>query len=219
MEKRASHFFPLTGKWDDTSGKGIEGVFQIYTDLLNSNKIKMSSPTLFAPMLHQVNKMTVKGYKNDQYSYTVLIIMTDGVIHDMEETIEKVIEGSVLPLSIIIVGLGCEDFTYMEILDSDNYALKDKYGRVNERDIIQFVDYSVYNEKEKRFEGLAEEVLDEIPRQVCTFYKAQGIEPKIPETTIENDLKLMLQEKEEEEEINNGNDFWISKFKKYLKKI
>lgn len=200
VDKRASHFFPLTGDWDNANGDGIEGVFQIYTELLNSNKIRMSSPTLFSPMLDQVNKMTIEGFKEDPYCYTVLLIMTDGVIHDMDETIEKIIEGSVLPLSVIIVGLGCEDFTYMQILDSDDYALKDQYGRVNVRDIIQFVDYSIFNDKEKRFEGLAEEVLLEIPRQVCTFYETQNIKPKVPITTIDNDLKKMFFEDEVDNE-------------------
>lgn len=200
VEKYASHFFPLTGDWENTSGEGLEGVFEIYTNLLKSNKIKMSSPTLFSPMLNEINRITIEGFNKDQFCYTILLIMTDGVIHDMEETIEKVIDGSILPLSIIIIGLGCEDFTYMEILDSDNFALKDQKGRVNQRDIVQFVDYSTFNEKEKRFEGLAEEVLNEIPRQVCTFFESQGIVPKVPETTIENDLLRIFREKEEEEE-------------------
>lgn len=192
VEKRASHFFPLSGKWENTSGNGIEGVFEIYTNLVNSNKIRMSGPTLFAPMLDNINKMAYENMKKDPYCYSILLIMTDGVIHDMEETIEKVIDGAYLPLSIIIVGLGCEDFTYMEILDSDNYALRDQNGRVNERDIIQFVDYSIFNMKDKRFEGLAEEVLQEIPRQVCTFYESKGIEPKEPENTLDNELMAMM---------------------------
>jgi hypothetical protein len=35
----------------------------------------------------------------------------------------------------------------MKILDSDNYALKDKLGRNAARDIVQFVDYSEHQNK------------------------------------------------------------------------
>ena len=37
----------------------------------------------------------------------------------MENTIDAIIEGSVLPLSIIIVGIGQADFDQMDALDGD----------------------------------------------------------------------------------------------------
>ena len=38
----------------------------------------------------------------------------------MEQTKDLVVDASVLPLSIIIVGVGEADFTSMEILDGDS---------------------------------------------------------------------------------------------------
>lgn len=67
--------------------------------------------------------------------------MTDGVINDLEKTIEEIIEGSVLPLSIIIVGLGDADFEQMELLDADNNPLKNYAGKYSARDIVQFVPF------------------------------------------------------------------------------
>lgn len=47
--------------------------------------------------------------------------MTDGEIHDMEATINSVINAAYLPLSIIIVGIGNNtDFKNMDILDGDD---------------------------------------------------------------------------------------------------
>jgi hypothetical protein len=102
----------------------------------------MSGPTLFSPMINEVNKFAAEKFKENRLNYTVLLILTDGVIHDMDDTIMQIVKGSKNPLSIIIVGLGTEDFQFMKILDSDNYALKDKLGRSAARDIVQFVDYS-----------------------------------------------------------------------------
>ena len=45
--------------------------------------------------------------------------MVDGMINDMEETINSIIEASYLPLSIIIIGIGNDDFKEMHILDGD----------------------------------------------------------------------------------------------------
>lgn len=182
---KVSHFFPLTGNWRESAGKKIEGVFEIYTNLLKDKFIDMGGPTLFSPMLEEINRIASDSFQSDPYCYTILLIMTDGVIHDMEETIEQLIDSSMLPMSIVIVGLGYEDFTYMKILDSDHYALKDKIGRKSERDVVQFVDYSMFNENEKTFKLLPEEVLSEIPRQVCSFYQGMNIKPKKPLTEVQ----------------------------------
>ena len=50
----------------------------------------------------------------------MLLILTDGEITDMEDTIKAIVDASFLPMSIIIVGVGNADFSNMEILDADN---------------------------------------------------------------------------------------------------
>ena len=47
--------------------------------------------------------------------YLVLLIITDGAIHDMEETIRLLVNGSNLPLSVLIVGVSNDDFSNMEV--------------------------------------------------------------------------------------------------------
>ncbi len=51
--------------------------------------------------------------------YFVLLILTDGEIHDMEATKSSIVASSHLPLSIIIIGIGNAEFANMEILDGD----------------------------------------------------------------------------------------------------
>lgn len=57
----------------------------------------------------------------------------------MEATKDAVIAASALPLSIIIIGVGDEDFSSMEFLDADKRVLKSSTGVVAARDIVQFV--------------------------------------------------------------------------------
>jgi copine 5/8/9 len=56
-------------------------------------------------------------------SYNILLIITDGVISDMPKTIDEIVRGSELPLSIVIVGVGDADFDSMETLDADTNPL------------------------------------------------------------------------------------------------
>ena len=97
--------------------------------------------------------------------YHILLILTDGEIHDMTETINEIadIAQRNLPMSIIIVGVGDEDFANMVRLDGDDVAI-----RTGCKDIVQFVKYqevirrSAANEAS---ENLAALVLEEIPGQ------------------------------------------------------
>ena len=69
-------------------------------------------------------------------TFSVLILLTDGCIHDMPETKELVVELSYKPCSIVIIGIGDEDFAEMSTLDADKKVLVDKYGREAARDIV-----------------------------------------------------------------------------------
>jgi hypothetical protein len=43
-----------------------------------------------------------------------MLLLTDGIINDMNETIRLLVDLSALPCSIIIVGVGNADFSQME---------------------------------------------------------------------------------------------------------
>ena len=101
--------------------------------------------------------------------------MTDGIINDLDQTIDEVVRASQLPLSIIIVGIGQADFQQMELLDGDtNPLFSKKWQKYNERDIVQFVPFrEVKNDPVK----LAKKVLEEIPKQLVGYYQKAGIQP------------------------------------------
>jgi len=51
--------------------------------------------------------------------YFVYVILTDGCIHDMQETRSLIVDMSFLPISLIIVGIGNEDFSKMMELNGE----------------------------------------------------------------------------------------------------
>jgi len=113
-----------------------------------------------------------------------LLILTDGVITDIHDTKEAIVDASSLPLSIIIVGIGNADFEAMEELDSDNELLRAPSGRRALRDIVQFVPFNKFltsglNPAVGRLH-LAQEVLREVPEQFIGYMKSRQIIPKPP---------------------------------------
>lgn len=83
-------------------------------------------PTIPPPLLQQ---------------YFTLLIITDGVISDMDETRHAIVQASKLPMSIIIIGVGNADFAAMEFLDGDASVLRSNTGEEAVRDIVQFVPF------------------------------------------------------------------------------
>jgi len=59
-------------------------------------------------------------FKKGEYSYTILLIITDGSISDKNETFRAVERAAKLPISIIIIGVGDEKFEDMILLDGEN---------------------------------------------------------------------------------------------------
>ena len=93
----------------------------------------MFGPTWFSSVLDQVNNFVEsKTIEESQYNqkYNILLILTDGEIMDLQKTIDQIVRGSELPLSVIIVGVGNADFTNMDKLDADVEPLySDKYRK------------------------------------------------------------------------------------------
>jgi Copine len=111
-----------------------------------------------------------------QHIYHILLILTDGEIHDMTQTKDLIVdEASKLPLSIIIIGVGNENFKQMHELDSDNQLLIGSTGREAARDIVQFVRFKKY--KQMGADVLAEKVLREVPEQFLSYMNMMGIKP------------------------------------------
>ena len=122
--------------------------------------------------------------ENDKTSYQVLMILTDGQIDDVDNTIDQLVDGSFLPLSVIIIGVGRADFTTMNVLDADDNPLVDSRGRKSARDLVQFVPFLKY---ESNPEKLASEVLAEIPSQIIEYYEEKNIDPTTLSTFKKSD--------------------------------
>ena len=171
-----SHCFALNGS-ADANCRGVPELLHFYRQAVAN--LQLYGPTNFAEFI-RVAATTARSAQvtQDNQQYFVMLVLTDGVITDMEQTVAEVVSASDLPLSIIIVGVGNADFAKMDVLDADDEPLRDARGAVAKRDIVQFVPFRQF--KAAGPERLAMEVLAEVPAQVISFFKSKGIVPNAP---------------------------------------
>jgi hypothetical protein len=171
-----SHCFPLNVNMDNPEIQGIEGIIQAYRNILNQTILY--GPTYFHEIINRVVSIVKEDVQaENKMNYNILMILTDGIIDDMDDTIDALVEASFYPISVIIVGIGDADFRNMDVLDADDEPLVDSKNRKADRDLVQFVPFKKFSYNGER---LAQEVLEEIPRQVIEYYQHQKIPPREP---------------------------------------
>ncbi|XP_063694395.1 copine-3-like isoform X2 [Bolinopsis microptera] len=163
---QVSHQFSLNGNPADPNCHGIQGILGAYHQCINS--VQLYGPTNASPIIGNVATMAREAlHQRQAKDYFILLLLTDGILTDMQQTIHMIIEASELPLSIIIVGVGDADFSDMERLDADDKLLS-LGNRKAKRDIVQFVPFRDF--KNGGAGRLAAHVLKEVPSQLMDMY-------------------------------------------------
>lgn len=129
------HSFPCTGIKGAEEVNGLQGIFEVYE--YAHNFITLNGPTYFAPLFRDILAKTKERFQENPDNYSFFLIITDGEIHDMVETVGVLVDACEHPLSVVIVGVGNENFENMRNLD--NGQCVDKQGRKPTRDILKFV--------------------------------------------------------------------------------
>lgn len=163
-----SHCFNLNGSNSCCEVEGIHGIMMAYRSALFN--VSLAGPTLFGPVIKAGAQIAGHSAARKQRKYFVLLMITDGVITDLEETKDAIVEASDLPLSILIVGVGGADFKEMEILDVDKGdRLANSQGKVASRDVVQFVPLREVQSGEI---SVAQSLLAELPSQFLAYWRA-----------------------------------------------
>ncbi|CAB9509275.1 Copine-6 [Seminavis robusta] len=196
---------------------GLKGIMDAYESTFSSGLI-MSRPTVFNEVLKtaaaKTDKLFEDALKRGGQSYTILLIVTDGAVSDVNATAECLKEVSSSPMSVVIVGVGNADFRAMQFLD-------DFAQSSGTRDIAQFV---AFNEHSHSSQSLTKATLEEIPEQMVGYFQAREIDPlppivrsedsmsNIDSMEAEEEIDLSLDINEEEIVITGGGDNFINGF-------
>jgi hypothetical protein len=149
----------------------VENIIGAYHNAINV--VQLWGPTNFGPIIRTMNQIIRS--ENNKLKYHILMILTDGMIDDIDATIDELVDGSSLPLSVIIIGVGRADFSSMTVLDADENPLISSKGIRAARDLVQFVPFLKF---ESNPEKLANEVLYEIPGQILEYYEQNNLDPQ-----------------------------------------
>ncbi|WKY04569.1 hypothetical protein Q1695_005517 [Nippostrongylus brasiliensis] len=157
---------------DDSEVQGLGGILNAYHSCVPV--VRLYGPTNFAPVINEAARAIEF---RDGSRYQILLIITDGAVCDMSSTKKAIIDASNLPMSIIIVGVGTEDFSSMNELVVDELRHD---GRTVQRDIAQFIalrDLSHGHAAETALANAVREVLEKIPNQMTLYMEINGFVP------------------------------------------
>ncbi|KAL5473586.1 hypothetical protein EMCRGX_G028088 [Ephydatia muelleri] len=158
---QVSHCFPLDLNTQNPDVYGVQGILNAYQHAVHT--VRLCGPTNFSSILDRAMQYASVRESQQSQNYFILLIITDGEITDMANTVDRIVATSKLPLSIVIVGVGGADFKNMEILDADDTPLRSHNGQTMARDIVQFVPFRELMRKAGPNACVAKETLAEIP--------------------------------------------------------
>jgi hypothetical protein len=203
------HCFECGGKPEHV---GVAGVLDAYKGVFQSGLV-MSGPTVFTEVIETVAARAQSAQDAAMHVgkqvYTILLILTDGAVSDVQATARCLDQVSDAPLSIVIVGVGNADFRSMQFLDDASSPGK--------RDVAQFVGFSQHSHDSQ---ALTSQTLDEIPDQLTGYFKSKNI-PPLPPTAFsdsmvfvdeEEEIDLSLDVGEEEIVVRGGGDGFVDGF-------
>ncbi|CAL9102274.1 unnamed protein product [Musa acuminata var. zebrina] len=167
-----SHCFNLNGSTYQPEVEGIQGIMSAYISALHN--VSLAGPTLFGHVISAAALIAGQSLSNSRQKYFILLIVTDGVITDLQETKDALVKASDLPLSILIVGVGGADFKEMEILDAERgRIIESPTGRVASRDIVQFV---AMRDAQSGEVSVIQSLLAELPRQFMSYMQSRDVD-------------------------------------------
>ena len=144
---------------------GVDGILAAYRQTFKSGLV-MSGPTVITEVIQtaaaRARSSQEAAMKEGKQGYTVLLILSDGAVSDVQATARCIDAIGTAPLSIVIVGIGSADFSGMQFLD-------DNSGDI---DIAQFVEF---NKHKSDPNSLSSATLDEIPNQLEKYFIRHNI--------------------------------------------
>jgi hypothetical protein len=175
---------------------GVNGILEAYRGVFKT-ALTMSGPTVFTEVIELAAAQAISRQQLKPLSYTILLLLTDGAVSDVEATKRTLQSIADAPLSIVIVGIGNADFSAMQFLD--DFETRNSFNR----DIVQFVEFRNH-EHDKM--SLTRATLDEIPDQLVHFFHMRGIMPQ-SDTNFSTSKIVVEDVNPNEEEIDLSMDY------------
>jgi len=158
---------------------GAEGILGAYNSMFKG-PITLSGPTVFTEVIRvstvRAVNAKVSAEQVGEQVYSMLFILTDGSVADMNRTKKAIVRVSDHPLSIVIIGVGSANFSALEELTEIDGA----------RDIVHFVSWKDY--AEVGYDAMISAALEKIPNQFNQYFSKHKIMPLKKEFVHHDDI-------------------------------
>jgi len=183
---------------------GLDGILSSYEATLK--RMTPAEPRRFAQVIAQASRLASEYHKSLEHKYFVLVLLTNGVSDDMDQVVSEIIRASSLPLSVLLVGVGDADFGPLKAAlniqngegggwggsssssgsTSPARSLLRTARTIAARDMVRFVACqdlprcSSGSSSSFDQEALAQALLQELPRHICSYFACHKIQPHPP---------------------------------------
>jgi hypothetical protein len=160
-------FFPVSGSFDIESDSLAECIKQ-YQKCLKS--VNISGTKNVAGIIKKVLK-GIDEFKTEasKKKYKVMLIISDGQIHDIKEVTNKIVKSANYPISIIVLGVGGGNFNELERLDDIKCSLVNHRSEKPIRNNIQFINLDKFSS----FDTVMHTIFKRVSSQFSHWYNMQ----------------------------------------------
>jgi hypothetical protein len=154
----------------DSQVFGVEGILRAYKSVFESD-LTMSGPTSFDQVIQAAAVQARRNQQANLRRYSVLLLVTDGISQNVEETKRKLAVYSAMPLSILFVGVGRADFGAMyHLVSHPTTASSSSSSRAN----ATFVEFRQHQHNPT---SLGRSALQNLPGQLVQYMLQKNILP------------------------------------------
>mmetsp|Transcript_52552 Transcript_52552/g.94325 ORF Transcript_52552/g.94325 Transcript_52552/m.94325 type:complete len:1146 (+) Transcript_52552:68-3505(+) len=183
-----SNCFALTGDFFLPEVEGIDGILKAYHRALHV--CHLHGPSHLSEVVRLIANLARPYVQIDpgdprlpwpEMKFFVMLILTDGEIADQEQVVREIRDCTELPLTIIFVGIGNKDFTFLrELADDMKHMLpkpkdQEDQGPGFERSLMKFICFNDFRDDPQK---LAAATLSHLPQEVVRYYQDRGIKPR-----------------------------------------
>lgn len=151
-----------------SSKEDMEDAYDYYRKML-----QFWGPTKFSSFLKHVKEEAINANKRDRNVFTVLTIITDGLIVDLHDIVGTISSMTNDPIFIVFVGIGEEksDRGFLSLKQIDENLSKIKYNSDSKietnNDIVKFAHFRTENLVEPS--SFSKDLFNDIPDEVARF--------------------------------------------------
>lgn len=188
-QSSASNGFPLINHNSNFSNH-LEEASEIYRKSIR--QVEFYGPTQLGPTISQISQDILAADKQrnkdklaiaptstapakTRSTYNLLILLTNGAIVDVSQTIDAILNNLEDPISILVIGVGQICFKNVHVLDGSEFILTNSLKTLSSEHRVnsQFVRMQDYIDEHGKIdrEGFLHACLDDLPSQLSVYYK------------------------------------------------